>query len=70
MAYRENKFGVPRRFRHAINNNVTGLIAAFSENNDDESKVLQFFIVGTAAVFIVAAACIAESVIAQRRTKA
>ncbi|MDE7288010.1 MAG: CPBP family intramembrane metalloprotease [Oscillospiraceae bacterium] len=60
----------PAAFAHSINNNVTGLIAAFSENNDDESKVLQFFIVGTAAVFIVAAACIAESVIAQRRAKA
>ncbi len=52
----------PAAFAHAVNNNATGLIVALTKNNDDESRVLQFFIVGTAAIFIVAAACIAESV--------
>ena len=51
----------PAAFAHAINNNATGLIAALSGTND-ESKVLQFFIAGTAAIFIVAAACIAENI--------
>ncbi|MDE5741630.1 MAG: hypothetical protein K2H90_04200 [Oscillospiraceae bacterium] len=46
----------------------TGLIAALSVTNDDESRVLQFFTVG-AAVFIAAAACIAEQVVCQRRGK-
>ena len=59
----------PAAFAHAINNNATGLIAALSRTND-ESKVLQFFIVGTAATFIVAAACIVETVVAQKRAKA
>ena len=52
----------PAAFAHAINNNATGLIVALSGTNDDESRVLQFFIVGTAAIFIVAAACIAENI--------
>ena len=59
----------PAAFAHAINNNATGLIVALSGTND-ESKVLQFFIVGTAAIFIVAAACIAESIISQKRQQA
>ncbi|MBD5138377.1 MAG: CPBP family intramembrane metalloprotease [Ruminococcus sp.] len=57
----------PAAFAHAVNNNVTGLILALTETND-ESRVLQFFLVGTAAIFIVAAICIAESVISQKRT--
>ncbi|MDE5860530.1 MAG: CPBP family intramembrane metalloprotease, partial [Oscillospiraceae bacterium] len=60
----------PAAFAHAVNNNATGLIVALSGTNTDESKVLQFFIVGTAAIFIVAAACIAETVIYQKRSKA
>ena len=60
----------PAAFAHAINNNATGLIVALSGTNSDESRVLQFFIVGTAATFIVAAACIAETVVAQKRAKA
>ena len=59
----------PAAFAHAINNNATGLIAALSGTND-ESKVLQFFIVGTAAIFIVAAACIAEQIICKKRGNA
>ena len=59
----------PAAFAHAVNNNATGLIVALSGTND-ESKVLQFFIVGTAAIFIVAAACITETVIYQKRSKA
>ena len=59
----------PAAFAHAVNNNATGLIVALSGTND-ESKVLQFFIMGTAATFIVAAVCIAETVVAQRRVKA
>ena len=47
----------------------TGLIAALSVTNDDESRVLQFFTVGAAAVFIAAAVCIAEQVVCQRRGK-
>ena len=50
----------PAAFAHAVNNNATGLIIALTKNADDESRVLQFFAVGTAAAFIVAAACIAE----------
>lgn len=57
----------PAAFAHAVNNNATGLIVALSGSNADESRVLQFFLVGTAAVFIVAAACVAESVISQKR---
>ena len=60
----------PAAFAHAINNNATGLIVALSGTNDDESKVLQFFIVGTAATFIVAAACIAEQIICKKRGNA
>lgn len=56
----------PAAFAHAVNNNATGLIIALTKNAD-ESKVLQFFAVGTAATFIVAAACIAESVISRKR---
>lgn len=52
----------PAAFAHAVNNNVTGLILALSGNND-ESRVLQFFLVGTAAIFVVAAACIVESAV-------
>lgn len=60
----------PAVFAHAVNNNVTGLILALSGTNDDESRILQFFLVGVAAIFIVAAACIAESVIFQKRRTA
>lgn len=60
----------PAAFAHAVNNNVAGLILALSGNNDDESKVLQFFLVGTAAIFIVAAVCIAESIISQKQQTA
>lgn len=59
----------PAAFAHAVNNNVTGLILALSGTND-ESKVLQFFLVGTAAIFIVAAVCIAESVISNKQRTA
>lgn len=59
----------PAAFAHAVNNNVTGLILALSGNNDDESKILQFFLVGTAAIFIVAAACIAEVIISCHKYK-
>lgn len=60
----------PAAFAHAMNNNAAPLILALASGRDDESKVLQFFVLGTAAVFIVAAACIAERVIAQRRANA
>ena len=60
----------PAAFAHAVNNNATGLITALTENNTDKSKILQFFIVGTAAIFIVAAACIAEIFISQKHGKA
>lgn len=61
----------PAAFAHAVNNNATGLIIALTKNADDESRVLQFFAVGTAAALIVAAAaCIAEQVVCQRRAKA
>ena len=60
----------PAAFAHAVNNNATGLIIALSGTNADESRVLQFFIVGTAAIFIVAAACIAERIISQKRQQA
>lgn len=57
----------PAAFAHAVNNNAAPLILALASGRDDESKVLKFFVLGTAAVFIVATACIAERVIAQRR---
>lgn len=57
----------PAAFAHAVNNNATGLIIALTRTDADESSILQFFLVGTAAAFIVAAACIAESVIANKR---
>lgn len=60
----------PAAFAHAVNNNATGLIISLTKNADDESRVLQFFAVGTAAALIVAAACIAEQVVCQRRAKA
>lgn len=59
----------PAAFAHAVNNNVTGLILALSETND-ENRVLHFFLVGVAAIFIVAAACIAESVISKKQRTA
>lgn len=59
----------PAAFAHAVNNNVAGLILALSETND-ESRVLQFFIVDIAAIFIVAAVCLAESVISQKQRAA
>lgn len=60
----------PAAFAHAVNNNATGLIIALTRTDADESRILQFFLVGTAATFIVAAACIAESVISQKRKNA
>lgn len=60
----------PAAFAHAVNNNATGLIIALTRTNADESNILQFFLVGVAATFIVAAACVAESVISQKRGKA
>lgn len=60
----------PAAFAHAVNNNATGLIVALTGTHSDESRILQFFLVGTAATFIVAAACIAETVVSQRRAKA
>lgn len=58
----------PAAFAHAVNNNSTGLIVALTGTNADESRILQFFLVGTAATFIVAAACIAESAVSKKRT--
>lgn len=62
----------PAAIAHAVNNNVISLVSAPARDLSNASDVynVQFFYVMTAAVFIVAAACIAESAIAQRRTKA
>lgn len=56
----------PAAFAHSVNNNATGLLTALAKDAD-ESRVLQFFAVGTAAVFIVAAACVAESFLRKSR---
>lgn len=59
----------PAAFAHAVNNNAAPLILALARNTADESRILQFSLVGTAAVFIVAAACIAETLISCHRRK-
>lgn len=62
----------PAAIAHAVNNNVMSLISAPARDLSNTSGAynVKFFYVMTAAAFIVAAVCIAESVIAQRRTKA
>ena len=57
----------PAAFAHAVNNNVTPLITAITMNSSDSGKVLQYFWVGIAGVFITALFCIAESIISQKR---
>lgn len=59
----------PAAFAHAVNNNAAPLILALARNIADESRILQFSLVGTAAIFIVAAACIAESAVHCQRGK-
>lgn len=59
----------PAAFVHAVNNNAVPLILALARNIADESRILQFSLVSTAAIFIVAAACIAETLISCRRHK-
>ena len=59
----------PAAIAHAINNNVISLISAPTRDLSDTSDAynVQFFYVMTAAIFIVAAACIAERVLYQKR---
>lgn len=59
----------PAAIAHAINNNVISLISAPARDLSDTSGAynVQFFYVMTAAIFIVAAACIAERVLYQKR---
>lgn len=59
----------PAAFAHAVNNNAAPLILALARNIADESRILQFSLVGTAAIFIVAAACIAKSAVHCQRGK-
>lgn len=59
----------PAAFAHAVNNNAAPLILALARNIADESRILQFSLVGTAAIFIVAAVCIAKSAVHCQRGK-
>lgn len=62
----------PAAIAHAVNNNVMSLITASTRDFSDTSDIysVKFFYVMTAAIFIVAAACIFEQVICQKRGKA
>lgn len=59
----------PAAFAHAVNNNAAPLILALARNIADESRILQFSLVGTAAIFIVVAVCIAKSAVHCQRGK-
>lgn len=58
----------PAAFAHAVNNNAAPLITAITQSGADSERLLQNFAVGVAGVFIVAAACLAESAVSGKRT--
>lgn len=56
----------PAAFAHAVNNNAAPLIIAMAGNNTDKDRAWQFFMIGTAAVFAVAALCLLERAVLQK----
>lgn len=59
----------PAVLAHAVNNNASGLITGIAGDVSEKAEITVVFLVGMLGIFIVAAFCIAESIISEKRSK-